>query len=142
MFLDQKNAAEIIGKFDVVCDCTDNAETRILIDKTCNSLSKPLIYAAVKDWEGYVTVLHYKKGISLSDVFSFESLKENTSINCTVNGIVNTTCGIAGSIQATEAIKIILKLDDVLDGAILCFNALNQVYKKYIINRNQGIAKC
>jgi molybdopterin/thiamine biosynthesis adenylyltransferase len=137
-FLNQENAAEIIGGYDVVCDCTDNTIARMLIDNTCLLMSKPLIYAGVKEWEGYITVLHYRKGIALSDLFSSESLKEIACNNASQNGIINTTCGIAGSIQATEAIKVILGFESALDGYVLCFNALNQVYKRFIIQKNQG----
>lgn len=133
LLLNEENAREIIGSYDLVCDCTDNARSRALIDGVCHSLSKPLVYAAVKDWEGYVTVLHYRKKIGLAEIFPDESTKNTNTPHVLANSVVNTTCGIVGSIQATEAIKIILGLKEVLDGMILCVNSLTQTYKKYKI---------
>ena len=71
--LHETNALAWISQYDIVCDCTDNAEARILTDKICGQLNKPLVYAVVKDWEGYVTVLHYKKKIKLENIFFFNS---------------------------------------------------------------------
>ncbi|MEO8403431.1 MAG: HesA/MoeB/ThiF family protein [Chitinophagaceae bacterium] len=132
--LNTSNAHDIISAFDIICDCTDNVDARILINQTCAMSHKPLVYAAVKDWEGYVTVLHHRKKIDLQNIFSIQSLLENSSLNCSVTGIVNTTCGIAGSIQATEVIKIIVGLPSELDGSILCFNTLNTVFRTFRLN--------
>jgi adenylyltransferase/sulfurtransferase len=128
-FLTPENTQEVVEKYDLVCDCTDNAISRILIDNTCKKIGKPLIFAAVNGWEGYITVLHHKNKISLSHIFAHDILKNNA----TVTGIINTTCGIAGSMQATEALKIILDLEIDLDGNILCFNSLHHIYRKFKI---------
>ncbi len=135
-FIDRVNIKNTFSDFDIICDCTDNLETRILIDKTVKKSKIPLVYAAVKDWEGYVTILNHKKNIQLTDVFPAKELFKNAITNCSSTGIVNTTCGIAGSIQANEVIKIILELDHQLDGKILCFNSLEMVFKKYKIKNN------
>ena len=102
-----------------------------LINKTCGQLQKPLVYAVVKDWEGYVTVLHHTKKVWLEDIFSAASLLDNADLNCSLAGIVNTTCGIAGSIQAAEVFKIVLGVDSELDGSILCFNSLQPSFREF-----------
>ncbi len=129
--LDGENAISLIGAFDIICDCTDNAEARILINKSCGQLQKPLVYAVVKDWEGYVTVLHHTKKVSLEHIFSNASLLDNAALNCSLAGIVNTTCGIAGSIQAAEVFKIVLGMPSELDGSILCFNSLLPSFREF-----------
>ncbi len=134
-FITNENIEKIILDFDIICDCSDNLETRLLLDKSCSKYRKPLVYAAVKDWEGYITILHHKKSICLNDVFPAEELFKNEIINCSNSGIVNTTCGIAGSIQANEVIKIVLDLDNQLDGEILCFNSFNIIFRKFKINK-------
>ena len=131
--LDKENGSRLIASYDVVCDCTDNPVARILIDSICGQLNKPLMYAVVKDWEGYVTVLHHTKRVSLQDIFSASSLLEQADMNCSTAGIVNTTCGIAGSIQACEALKIILGVSGSLDGGILCFNSLRGIYRVFVL---------
>lgn len=132
-FIDESNATEIISKFDIVCDCTDNVNARILIDAVCPQHNKPLVYAAVRDWQAYITVLHHKNKIQLSNIFSISDLQNEAQNNCSIAGIVNTTCGVAGSLQATEVLKIILGLESILDGEILCVNTLYSVFRKFKI---------
>jgi adenylyltransferase/sulfurtransferase len=127
--LTEENAYHYINPYDIICDCTDNAHARVAIDKTCGRLKKPLIYAVVRGWEGYVTVLHHTKEITLENIFSYQLLIDNETLNCSVTGIVNATCGIAGSIQAAEVMKIILGLPSRLDGGILTFNASDPVFR-------------
>ncbi|MFY8034374.1 MAG: HesA/MoeB/ThiF family protein [Flexibacteraceae bacterium] len=121
--LNSDNIESIIRTYEIICDCTDNATTRILIDKYCGRLSLPLVYAAVKEWEGYVTVLHGKSKISLSNIFTTEELL-GTAESCSLAGIVSPVCGIIGSIQATEVIKLILSIPSELDGGLYYYNAL------------------
>jgi molybdopterin/thiamine biosynthesis adenylyltransferase len=129
MMLEEWNAKDIIGQYDIVCDCSDSVDSRLLTDRICDEQQKPLIYAAVRDWEAYVTVLHGKKRIALNAVFSLDLLKENAAMNCSSAGIINTTCGITGSIQANECLKIILGIDSNLDGGILCINGLGPSFR-------------
>lgn len=129
------NAAEIIHQYDIVCDCTDNADARVLTDKTCGQLHKPLVYAVVKDWEGYITVLHHHNRVSLSDIFSPQELYDNAGLNCSVAGIINTTCAIAAGIQASETIKLVTGIPGELDGGILCFDARGPVFRVLKLNR-------
>ncbi|WP_430815529.1 HesA/MoeB/ThiF family protein [Carboxylicivirga sp. RSCT41] len=127
--LDDQNAQDIISDFDVVCDCTDNLTSRLQLDKACSELKRPLVYAGVKDWEGMISVLHYKQNIRLQDIFPVIE-KINTDQN-NENSVVNTSCGVAGSLQANEVIKIITNCDSVLDGKILCFNTHRHVYRTF-----------
>lgn len=127
--LSDSNAGPLFADFDIICDCTDNAAAHLLCDAVCSELRKPLVYAVVRDWQGYVTVLHHTKAIGLSQVFDADSLLQAESDNCAVAGIINTTCGIAGSLQATEVIKIVLKLPSELDGGILAFNSLVPAFR-------------
>ena len=129
--LDETNARRLFNEYDIICDCTDNAAARILCDRICGELHKPLVYAVVRDWQGYVTVLHHQKGMALENIFTPESLLESETLNCSVAGIINSTCGIAGSIQAAEVIKIILGLPSKLDGGILAFNTMDPVFRVF-----------
>ena len=131
--LNEEKAMQFFPQFDIICDCTDNAESRILIDKIAFATQKPLVFAAVEGWEGYVTILHHRKQIRLQDIFSLNLLQEKQLLN--MSGIVNTTCSVAGSIQATEVLKLILQQNsDVLDGKIQCFNLLKCIYKTFQIH--------
>ena len=127
----EENIQKTVADFDVICDCTDNAQSRILINKFCQNHKVPLVFAAVKDWEGYISILHHKNKINLDDVFAEQLLLDSNTSNCEIAGIVNTTCTIAGSIQSNEVLKILLDLDGQLDGKIMCFNSLEMVFKKF-----------
>ena len=131
VMLDDKNANNYIGQYDIICDCTDNAGARILIDKVCGQLQKPLVYGVVSGWDGYITVLHHKKKIVLEHIFSHQILLDRQILNCSDAGIINVTCGIAGSIQAAEVIKIALGISSKLDGGILVFNALEPAFRLF-----------
>lgn len=129
------NSQSIISNFDIVCDCSDNVHTRILINKSCTSQSKPLIHGAVSEWQGYVTVFHYKRAFSLTDIFDTLDLIKSDS--CEQNGINSTICGIIGSHMANEVIKVILGLDQVLDGRLFYINALTNVTKYLNLKRKE-----
>jgi len=133
--LNDSNAVAIIQQYDIICDCTDDADTRILIDRTCGALQKPLVYAAVRDWIGYITLLHHRSHIALEQVFSFWELKDTATSNCSVAGIINTTCAIAAGIQANETIKLIAGLPSELDGGIFCFDARGPVCRVMKLNK-------
>ncbi|WP_300491590.1 HesA/MoeB/ThiF family protein [Flavobacterium sp.] len=120
--LSTENAAEIIANYDLVCDCTDTVEARLLLDRMCYDGNKKLVYAAVKGWEGYVAILHGKAKIKLTDIFSEAELLYESQNTCSIAGVVSTVCGIIGSQQASEAIKIILDIESNLDGSIFCYD--------------------
>lgn len=130
-FVNTENAISLLKDWDIICDCTDNLQARLLLDQTCFTLSKPLIYAAVRGWEGYLTVLNFKKKIRLTQIFSIEALKDESENNCNVSGIVGMTCGVLGSLQANETIKIILNQKTLLDGEILCINTYSNNFRKF-----------
>ncbi|REG97846.1 HesA/MoeB/ThiF family protein [Flavobacterium aquicola] len=122
--LTEENAVSIVKDYDLICDCTDNVTTRLLLDKVCKGLDKKLIYGAVRGWQGYITILHGNSQIGLTDIFRESDLIFESENNCNVSGVISTICGIIGSQQANEAIKIILGLQSNLDGAIFCFDGL------------------
>lgn len=119
-----ENVSEILGKYDLICDCTDNVNTRILVDKTCKGLNKKLVYAAVRGWQGYVSILHGNAEISLNDIFSESELLFESQNSCSMSGVISTVCGIIGTHQANEALKIVLGLESNLDGAIFSYDGL------------------
>ncbi len=131
-----ENSNQYTSAYDIICDCTDTVEARCLISKSTAEQHKPLVYAAVRGWEGYLTVLNHQQQIQLSDIFSFKDLQETANDNCNSAGIINTVCGLVGSLQATEVIKIILGLPHILDGKILCISALTHQYRVFKLHKN------
>lgn len=130
-FLSEANIEATLAGYDIMCDCTDNAAARILLDQFCQRTQKPLVYAAVMGWQGQVTVLHHRKKTGLEQIFSYEALQQNEQQNCTMAGIVNAACGIAASVQTSEVMKIILGIPSELDGGILTFDALGPGFRVF-----------
>ena len=119
-----QNALEIIQRFDIVVDCTDQIHTRYLLNDGCVLLSKPLVYGALHKFEGQVSVFNYKGGASYRDLFPIPPKPESTP-TCNETGVLGVLPGIIGTMQANEALKIILGYGEVLSGKLFLFNARN-----------------
>jgi len=135
--INPKNALEIIQKFDIICDCSDNFSTRYLINDACLILNKPLVFGSVQGFEGQVSVFNLNKtSPNLRDLLP-ESPSKNTVPSCAEYGVVGVSTGLIGIIQVNEIIKIILKKGEVLDGKIMVFDLLNMNTKKLHLKSDQ-----
>jgi molybdopterin-synthase adenylyltransferase len=124
------NALEIISKFDVVADGSDNFATRYLVADACYFAKKTLIYAALGALDGYVSVFkaHEKKADgtpypTLRCLFP-EAPPAGLVANCSEVGVLGPVAGVIGTLQATETIKEILGLGDTLAGRLMIYDAL------------------
>lgn len=121
-FLDGKNANEIISKYDVVIDCTDDFNTRYLINDVCVELSKPLIFGANYQFEGQVAVFKMDDTkINLRDIFP---TPPKQAMRCEEAGAMGAVLGILGSVQALETIKLITEQQDYLYNEMLYLNVI------------------
>jgi adenylyltransferase/sulfurtransferase len=121
-FLDGKNANEIISKYDVVIDCTDDFNTRYLINDVCVELSKPLIFGANYQFEGQVAVFKMDDTkINLRDIFP---TPPKQAMRCEEAGAMGAVLGILGSVQALETIKLITEQQDCLYNEMLYLNVI------------------
>ena len=121
-FLDGKNAKEIISKYDVVIDCTDDFNTRYLINDVCVELSKPLIFGANYQFEGQVAVFKMDDTkINLRDIFP---TPPKQAMGCEEAGAMGAVLGILGSVQALETIKLITEQQDCLYNEMLYLNVI------------------
>lgn len=126
--LTEDNVISSLQEAQIVCDCTDNAAARILLANTCEQIRVPLVYAAVREWIGYITILNGEAGIQLSDIFSNEELFKNAG-RCDEAGILGTTCGVVANIQANEAIKVLLREKSGTDGKLLAVDLRNLTFR-------------
>jgi len=135
--INPKNALEIIQKFDIICDCSDNFGTRYLINDACLILNKPLVFGSVQGFEGQVSVFNLNKtSPNLRDLLP-ESPSKNAVPSCAEYGVVGVSTGLIGIIQVNEIIKIILKKGEVLDGKIMVFDLLNMNTKRLKLKSDQ-----
>ena len=129
------NAEQLLSSADAVADCTDQLESRLLVDRMCGLLNKPLVFAAVGGWEGYLTILHHRQRFALAQAFDLAGFYADAVLDCARIGIVPTTCGVVGNLQANEVLKVILGLADVLDGQLLCVDLKQVVFRKFALKK-------
>ena len=122
--LSKDNALQIIGKYQVVVDATDNFPTRYLINDACVILGKPFVYAALHGFEGQVSVFNYNNGPTYRCLYP-EMPSASEIPNCNEHGTLGITPGILGTMQAMEVVKVLSGLGDVLSGKLMIYNALN-----------------
>jgi molybdopterin/thiamine biosynthesis adenylyltransferase len=117
--LDSNNATRIINHYDIVIGATDNFSSRRHIDAATQQQGKPFVHGAIGEFEGQVSVLNYNGGPSFAGLFP------NTHDESVLPlGVMGVLPGIIGSIQACEALKIILEIGNILSGKLLIYNAL------------------
>jgi len=133
--LTSANALEILRDYDVVVDGTDNFPTRYLTNDACVLLNKPNVYGSIFRFEGQTTVFNYRGGPNYRDLFP-EPPPPGMVPSCAEGGVLGVLCGVIGSIQATEAIKIILGSNQTLSGRLLLYNALNMTFRELKLRPN------
>ncbi len=120
--LNADNARDIISRYDLIIDCTDNHRTRYLIDDTCQELGKTWIHGAIGNFEGRVSTF-VPSGIRYSDLYSDKELLINAEKSA--GGVIGPVPGLIGSIQTAEAIKLICGFGETLVGKILTVDLKN-----------------
>lgn len=127
--LSSENALEIIAKYDLVVDGSDNLPTRYLVNDACVFLKKPLIYGAIFRFEGQVSVFNELlpdggRSPNYRDLFPTPPPPEMVP-SCSEGGVFGVLPGIIGSMQANEAIKVITGMGTTLSGKLLLFDSLD-----------------
>ncbi len=117
------NALGLIGEYDVVIDGSDNFSTRYLIGDACEILGRPWVFGSIHRFEGQVATFNFDGSPNYRDLFP-EAPPSELAPNCAEAGVLGVLPGIVGSIQATEAIKIVLGIGELLIGRLLVIDAL------------------
>ena len=133
--LNSANALDILKDYDVVVDGTDNFPTRYLVNDACVLLDKPNVYGSIFRFEGQATVFNYEGGPNYRDLYP-EPPPPGMVPSCAEGGVLGVLCGIIGTIQATETVKIILGKGDTLSGRLMLYNALDMTFKQLKLRPN------
>ena len=141
--LETKNALELIDSYHSVVDCSDNAETRYLINDACILLDKPFVYGGIHKFEGQLSVFNFKsdngtEGPTYRCVFP-EPHPEDSLLNCAQTGVIGTVPGIIGTLQANEVIKLVTGIGSLCSGRILLVNTLTLQFSEIKIGRNVSV---
>ncbi|MBE9013927.1 molybdopterin-synthase adenylyltransferase MoeB, partial [Pseudanabaenaceae cyanobacterium LEGE 13415] len=133
--LSSENALQIAEPYDLVIDGTDNFPTRYLVNDVCVLLNKPNVYGSIFRFEGQATVFNYEGGPNYRDLYP-EPPPPGLVPSCAEGGVLGVLCGIIGTIQATEAVKIILGQGNTLSGRLLLYNALEMKFRELKLRPN------
>lgn len=123
LLVDKDNVLALLNDYDVVVDATDNFEVRYLINDACVVLQKALVYGAIHQTEGHVTVFNYQGSATLRCLFP-ENTNTNAIPSCADIGAYNITTGIIGVMMANEVVKVLLDNEKVLANQLYCIDVL------------------
>ena len=126
---------------DVVLDCSDNFSTRFAINNACVQHQTPLVSGAAIRFEGQVTVFTPGKNNSPCYNCLYNSDGEELQ-NCTTNGVIAPVTGIVGSIQALEAMKLIMGIGTALTGRLLLLDGLTMEWNTMKLRKNPNCPTC
>lgn len=130
-----------VAQADVVLDCSDNFSTRFAINKACVKHRTPLVSGAAIRFEGQVTV--FTPGRNNSPCYNCLYSSDGEELqNCATNGVIAPVTGIVGSIQALEAMKLIMNIGETLTGRLLLLDGLTMEWNTMKLRLNPSCPTC
>ncbi|MBI5094442.1 MAG: HesA/MoeB/ThiF family protein [Candidatus Hydrogenedentes bacterium] len=136
------NARAYFDQYDVVLDCTDNFESKYLLNDTAVQTNTPLVQAGVYKFEGQIHVCDPAEGTGCLRCLWPETPEEGSVGSCAEVGVLGMVPGLLGTMQATETVKLILGLPGVLRGAMLLINLLNYRVHRMAFPKNPACPVC
>jgi adenylyltransferase/sulfurtransferase len=135
------NARQIAEGYDLIIDGTDNFPTRYLINDLCVLTGKPYVYGSIFRFEGQVSVFDARVGPCYRCLFP-EPPPPGSVPSCSQAGVFGVLPGTVGTLQATEAIKLILGIGESLVGSLLLFDALDMSFQSVKLRKNPACKVC
>lgn len=136
-----ENALQLIANYDLVIDGTDNFQTRYLVNDACVLSKKPLVYGSIFRFEGQATVFYPPTGPCYRCIYP-DPPESGAVPNCAEGGVLGVLAGVIGSIQAAEAIKLLLGKGQSLIGRLLLYDALEANFDTLNLKRNPDCRLC
>ncbi len=141
LILSKENALEIMKDYDLIIDGTDNFSTRYLVNDACYFLKKPFVYGSIFRFDGQVTVFYPEVGPCYRCLYP-EPPPPGTVPSCAEGGVFGVLPGVIGSLQATEAIKILIGIGDPLIGKLILYDALKMEFRTLKIRKDPHCPLC
>jgi sulfur-carrier protein adenylyltransferase/sulfurtransferase len=136
-----ENALDLVATHDVVIDGTDNFPTRYLLNDACVLTGRPLVYGSVDRFDGQASVFSTENGPCYRCLFP-EPPQPGSVQNCSEAGVLGVLPGLIGTLQATEALKLILGLGDSLIGRLLLVDTLAMRFRTVAVERDPECPAC
>jgi molybdopterin/thiamine biosynthesis adenylyltransferase/rhodanese-related sulfurtransferase len=135
------NVLDIFAGYDVIVDGTDNFPTRYLVNDASLKLDIPVVHGSIFRFEGQASVYLPHQGPCYRCQVP-EPPPAELAPSCSEAGVLGVLCGIIGSIQAMEAIKLLLGIGESLSGRLLAYDALEETFRTFKVNRDPECAAC
>jgi sulfur-carrier protein adenylyltransferase/sulfurtransferase len=135
------NILDIFAGYDVIVDGTDNFPTRYLVNDASLKLDIPVVHGSIFRFEGQASVYLPHQGPCYRCQVP-EPPPPELAPSCSEAGVLGVLCGIIGSVQAMEAVKLLLGIGDSLAGRLLAYDALEQSFRTFKVNRDPACPAC
>jgi adenylyltransferase/sulfurtransferase len=139
--LSSENALEILGRYDVIVDGTDNFPTRYLSNDACVLLGRPNVYGSIFRFEGQASVFDAKRGPCYRCLHP-EPPPPGAVPSCAEGGVLGVLPGVIALIQATEAIKVLTGIGEPLIGRLLLYEALSMRFEEFRLDKDPACPVC
>ncbi len=139
--LDIDNVMEIFSQYDLVVDGTDNFATRYLVNDACVLLKKPYVWGSIYRFDGQASVFWAEYGPCYRCLYP-EPPPPGMVPSCAEGGVLGVLCASIGSIQTTEAIKLIAGIGEPLVGSLMIYDALEMSYRKIKVRKDPNCPIC
>jgi sulfur-carrier protein adenylyltransferase/sulfurtransferase len=139
--LDNDNALDIFSQYDLIVDGTDNFATRYLVNDACVLLGKPYVWGSIYRFDGQASVFWAEYGPCYRCLYP-EPPPPGMVPSCAEGGVLGVLCGSIGSIQVTEAIKLLTGVGESLSGRLMIYDALEMSYRTVRVRKDPECAIC
>jgi sulfur-carrier protein adenylyltransferase/sulfurtransferase len=139
--LDSSNATEIFAQYDLIVDGTDNFATRYLVNDACVLLGKPYVWGSIYRFDGQASVFWAEHGPCYRCLYP-EPPPPGMVPSCAEGGVLGVLCASIGSIQVTEAIKLLAGIGEPLVGRLMIYDALEMAYRTVKVRKDPECAVC
>ena len=139
--LDSSNVMELFAQYDLIVDGTDNFATRYLVNDACVLLGKPYVWGSIYRFDGQASVFWAEYGPCYRCLYP-EPPPPGMVPSCAEGGVLGVLCASIGSIQVTEAIKLLTGIGETLLGRLMVYDALEMTYRQVRIRKDPNCAVC
>lgn len=139
--LDNSNVMEIFSQYDIIVDGTDNFATRYLVNDACVILKKPYVWGSIYRFDGQASVFWAEYGPCYRCLYP-EPPPPGMVPSCAEGGVLGVLCATIGSIQSTEAIKVITGIGEPLIGSLMIYDALDMTFRKIKVRKDPNCPLC
>jgi adenylyltransferase/sulfurtransferase len=139
--LDSSNVMEIFSQYDLIVDGTDNFATRYLVNDACVLLGKPYVWGSIYRFDGQASVFWAEHGPCYRCLYP-EPPPPGMVPSCAEGGVLGVLCASVGSIQVTEAIKLLTGIGEPLVGRLMIYDALEMTYRTVKVRKDPECAVC